>query len=36
VELKIDYWEAVKGRDDARVQQIASKAKQLARELKKS
>lgn len=36
VELKIDYWEAVKNRDEARVQQIASKAKQLAQELKKS
>ena len=36
VELKIDYWEAAKSHNDTRVQQIAAKAKQLARELKKS
>jgi hypothetical protein len=36
VELKIEYWEAVKSHDEARVRQIAGKAKQLAQELKKS
>lgn len=36
VDLKIEYWEAVKSGNEARAQQISAQAKQLARELKKS